>query len=613
MSSVHEIVRKAEHNYIYGVVKHGKYINWSMYDTLQRIDAYLNSVHTTGDTDALGREKPFFNIVTAATNIWYRSTDIDRKNIRILPSKSESTFIADIATIHLQRWMDKNRFGVFLNQWGRALARYGSAIVKFVEQDGELIPSVISWNRFIADPTDFDAIPRIEKFYKTPEQLRKMKNYDKNAVDQLINAVNTRKNLNKEQVDNQADFIELYEVHGELPEYFLEDDPQAPDNSSDIKYRQQMHVISFVESNVKGEYDDFCLYKGKEKKDPYLLTHLIEEDGRTLGIGAVEYLFDAQWMQNHSIKQWKDQIDLASKLIFQTSDSNFIGRNVLTAIETGDIMITAPNKPLTMLNNAGHDISSIQAFTQAWQMNGQQLTSTPDALRGITPVSGTPYSTTSLLSQNANSLFEIMTENKGLAVEDMLRNFVIDFLKRGLDTTDEIMASISDQGIQQIDTHYIKNQAIKLVNKKIIDRLLNEGEPTTPDQQSIMTGLTENSIKQSLDTTGNNRFFKPSDINNKTWQDIFSDFEWENLVVEVTNENKDKAAVVQTLSTIFQVLAQTDPARAKLVYDKLLTETGVVSPIELSQLPAPSPLQPQTSTGVGGGGQGLLFNNQSNG
>ena len=64
----------------------------------------------------------------------------------------------------------------------------------------------------------------------------------------------------------------------------------------------------------------------------------------------------------HSQKLIKDQLDLASKLIFQTSDGNFAGRNALTAIESGDILIHAINEPITQANNASHDITSLQNF-----------------------------------------------------------------------------------------------------------------------------------------------------------------------------------------------------------------------------------------------------------
>jgi len=310
LESIHEIVRAAESNYLQGNTKLGKYVSWSMHDTIERIDAYLNSKHTSGEEDSLGRPKPFFNIVSAAVNIWYRATDIDRKDIKFVPTKDSSVVLAFVANVLLQNWMDKNRFGQFLNLWGRSLARYGSTVVKFVEKDGTLVPTVIPWNRIIADPVQYDAVPRIEKFYATPAQLRKNELYDQDQVDALITAIHSRKTLDGAQKDNMSDFIELYEVHGELDTRLLEEDPDLSIQDKDIKYRQQMHVISFVAGEKKDEHDDFCLYKGKEKKDPYMITHLIEEDGRTLSIGAVEYLFDAQWMQNHTAKNMKDTLDI---------------------------------------------------------------------------------------------------------------------------------------------------------------------------------------------------------------------------------------------------------------------------------------------------------------
>lgn len=597
--SIHQIVRDAERNYVEGTTKLGKYIDWSMYDTIETIDAYTNSKHTSGATDSLGREKPFFNIVTAAVNIWYRATDLDRKNIKILPDKSTSTVAAFLATIHLQRWMDKSRFGVFLNQWGRTLAKYGSAVVKFVEKDGELIPSVIPWNRFIADPVDFDALPRIEKFYKTASQLRKMTEYDKAAVDNLIKANQTRKTLEGFNQDNEDHFIELYEIHGDLPEHFLEDDYEAPNEDRKIKYRQQMHVISFV-LDKNGEYQDFTLYKGKEKRDPYMITHLIEEDGRTLAIGAVEYLFDAQWMQNHTMKQWKDQLDLASRLIFQTADANFLGRNVLTAIETGDIMVHEPNKPLSQVNNQGHDITNLQAFSSQWKVLGNELVGISEAMLGQAPKSGTAWRQTEALLNENYSLFNVMTQSKELAIEDMLRIHVIPHIKTKLDTKEEIVATLDDAGITQIDSMYVPREAIRRFNQEFVDAVLNERAVPSPFME--VGPMIENQVKQELAPLGNQRFFKPDELDQKSWKEILKDLEW-NVRVEAGNENKDKTNTLTTLTTIFKTLAQVNPEKADMVLNKILTETSVVSPLELSTSPKTQPTaSPPT---VGGAGQAL--------
>ncbi len=587
--SIQSLVREAEENYIQGTSKLGKYVDFSMYDTIETIDAYLSSKHITGSEDALGREKPFFNIVTASTNIWYRATDLDRKHIKIMPDSVTSVPLAFLGTVMLQRWMDKNRFGTFLNQWGRTLAKYGSAVVKFVERDGNLEPSVIAWNRFIADPIDFDAIPHIEKFYVTEAQLKKMgrdRGYNEEKIKEFCEAETTRKTLEGFQQDNENDFIEIYEVHCDMSlKDYKEAEGKNVKDGDEEEYFQQMHVVCFTK--VNGEYKDFTLFCGREKKDPYMLTHLIKEDGRTLSIGSVEYLFDAQWMQNHSIKQWKDQLDLSSKLIFQTADKNFVGRNVLSAIENGDIMIHEPGNPLTLINNQGHDITNVQAFMGQWRVLSQEISNTPDVTRGITQAQPVTFGLGQIMNENSNSLFELMIENKALALEDMLKEFVLPHLKTKLNTTDEVMAVFDDNGIAELDALYIPREAAKRYNDQKIQAFLEtdfEGDLEGNMEQVPEVGQIQNDVKNEMNQQGNKRFFSVEDV---SWKEALSDLKWDNVKVEITTENKDKAAVLTSLTTIFQTLAQTDPAKANLVLNAIMTETGAISPLQLSSTASP--------------------------
>lgn len=580
-SDICELVRRLEQDYVNGTTTISKYVEFSQYENIEKIDAYLNSRHVSGGVDSMGREKPFFNIVTGATNIWYRATDIDRKNIRIKATKRDQHVAAFLATIHLQDFMRREGFGAFLNDWGRSLARYGSSVVKFVEKGGRLIPSVIPWNRLISDPVDFENNPKIEKLYMTPAQLRKNKAYDQDVVKELIDAVQARETLDGQRKDTRNDYIELYEVHGELE---LEN---LTGKEGDEEYVQQMHVVSFVKGE-DGEYQNFTLLKGREARDPYMITHLIKEDGRSQGIGAVEHLFEAQWMVNHTAKSIKDQLDLASKLIYQTADSNFVGMNVLSAIDNGTILVhSAESQGLTQINNGSHDITSLQNFGSQWQMLAKEITSTPDAISGNTMPSGTAYRQVAILNQESHSLFEIMTENKGLAIEEMMRKFVIPFLKKKMDTTDEISATLDAHGIAQLDSMYVGSEAVRRHNAKVAYEALN-GLPVT----GLDIGAEKQKVQEELSSFGNQRFIKPSKIPTVTWKEVLKDLEWE-VEVEVTNEQSDKEAVLTTLTTVMQTIAGNpsvlqDP-NMKMIFNKILEATGQVSAIELSQQPS----QPQ--------------------
>lgn len=588
--TIGQLVRDAESNYVNGTTQISDFVSFNLKDNVNQIDAYLNSKHISGDTDSQNREKPFFNICTAAVNIWFRATDIDRKNIRIKATKAGDYILAFLASIHLQEFMRRSGFGVFLNEWGRTLAKYGSAVVKFIEKDGELYPEVIPWNRLICDPVDFDNDIKVEKLYFTPAQLKKNKSYDKEMVGSLLeNAKSVRRNLGFGMPkDSKADYIEIYEIHGELPLSYLTDE----EDDEEI-YAQQMHIISFRAN--KKSFDDYTLYRGRESKDPYMITHLIKEDGRTQSIGAVEHLFEAQWMVNHTMKTIKDQLDHASKIIHQTSDGSFVGRNVLTNIENGDILIHAVNQPLTEVNNTSHDITALQNQATTWKSLGNEINGIAESMI-MQAKSGTAWRQTQAELAEAHSLFELMTENKGLHIEEMMRKYVIPFLKKKMDTTEEISATLESHQIKQIDSMYVPNEAIRRSNKAIKESILKGEIPEPMDR-----GMMEQEIQKGLNQFGNQRFIKPSEIPTKTWKKVFSDLEWQ-VEVEVTNEQTDKQAVLDTLNTALQVVvnpAYASNPDAKMIVGKILEETSVLSPLELSMQSTPAvPVAGGSSVGL---------------
>lgn len=597
--TIANLVRKLEEEDKIGNTLISKYVRFSMRENLDKIDAYANSKHISGDKDYLGRDKPFFNIVTSAINIYYRATDIDRKNIKIKATKQSHVMLAHVMTILLDELMKKTSFGVWLNQWGKGLAKYGSIISKFVEVDGELISKVMPWSVMIVDPVDFYNNVKVEKIWLTPAQLRDRKGYDQEIVEDLIEQKQARETIEGEKKDNKDDYIELYEIHGELPEACLEDDPMDATDDQWKTYAQQMHVISYLTRQRGKGHDDYTLYKGKEAKDPYEITHLIEEDGRTQSIGAVENLFTAQWMTNHSMKMIKDQLDLASKIIFQTSDGNFEGQNVLSNIENGQILTYTEGKsPLSQIANNSSDISAIQSFGQQWKQLGMEINGINEAMT-TAPKSGTAWRQTEAALQEAHSLFELMTENKGLSLEGIIRKYFIPYLKKQMDTTDEIAAILDDQGIKKLDRMYVPSEASKRVNEEITEDILSKtpeklamGEIFTPEMQQERVTGEQDAIQNVLNSFGNQRFIKPSQIPDKTWKEALKDFEWE-VDVDITGENRDTQAVLTTLSNVFQTVAslggQPMPEEMKPIFNKILNLTGAISPLEI---PEPTP-QPQ--------------------
>lgn len=612
LNPVGALVREAKQNYTFGYTQKSQHVQDSLYDDVNRIEAYLNSKHTSGDQDSLGRDKPFFNICLAARNIWFRATDLDRKHM--LNIQDKNALLALIAKIYLQAWMDKNNFGQFLNNWGLNSAAYNESVVKFVEQDGELVATVVPWTRLICDPVDFVNNPKIEILELTPGQLRQKEGYDQEKVKELLDDLTTRKNFNGQNKDNKADYIRLYEVHGLLPKSYLTGKEEDEDT-----YVQQMHVITFTTTKKKGDIKDYTLISGREEKDPYMLTALLPEVDGSIGLnGAVKNLFDAQWMQNHSVKMIKDHVDLASKLIFATSDGNFTGQNALTSIETGDILIHAINQPITQLNNSSHDITQIQNFQNQWKVLANEINGISEAMLGQNPPSGSAWRQTQALLNESHSLFETMTENKGLAIEQMLRNYILPYIKRKLKNTKELVATLEANDIKKIDGRYVNNQATKAVNEAI-KKVVLSGGVVTPEEQAMATQMAQEKIKGGLDEMEAVRSFKPSEITDETWADLFEDMEWD-VHINITGEASNDENMIATLTTMLQVLGtpqgldalKNNPTFALLV-NRILSTTGQMNPIELEQsiqATRAMPTMNQTSpTPQGGAVGGEVLNN----
>ena len=581
-----ELVREAENNDQFGLTTLSKYVQISMREGIETTEAYIHSKHISGPTDYMGREKPFFDIVTAAVNIWFRATDIDRKNIVIRPTKEADVVNAYLATILLQQWMKKAEFGRFLNDWGLCLARHGSAVVEFIEKDGELHCSVLDWNNIIIDAVDFDANLKIKKLWLTPAQLKKNKNYDQEMVDELLDNLQPRENANKQTKDQKADYIQIYEVYGELPESYLTGKESDEDN-----YVEQMHVLTFqAKKDSKDEYDEYSLYSGKVAKCPLMITHLLKKDGQSYSGGAVKNSEQSQWMVNHNAKLIKDQLELASKIIFQTNDGNYVGKNALTSIENGDILMYAEGKnPITQLNNQPN-IAAMQSFMASWQSNAAQINGISEAMLGENPPSGSAWRQTQALLQESHSLFELMTENKGLFIIKMMTDYVIPFFKKQLNNSDEISAILESYQIKEIDSRYVPNEAMRRLNRIKKETILS-GKLYDPTNESADLQTAVSEIQSTL--KGNQRFIKPSDIDDSTWKEILKDLEWE-LDIDVTGEAKDTQGAMATLNTVLTTLASNpgilnDP-NIKMVFNKILMLAGGISPLEIqSNQPQPTP------------------------
>lgn len=92
--------------------------------------------------------------------------------------------------------------------------------------------------------------------------------------------------------------------------------------------------------------------------------------------------------------------------------------------------------------------------------------------------------------------------------------------------------------------------------------------------------------QEQMSPQGGQRFFKPSEISSKTWADTFKDLEWD-LECDITGEDAPDKDDLATLTTVLQTISNNprvlyDP-NAKLIFNKILSVAGGISPLEFAE------------------------------
>lgn len=615
MQSVAELAREQHTHYTSGAaLPISKYVTYDMYDIICTIHAYLNNTPLSGKTDDLGRDRPFPNIVTSLRNIYFRATDVDTRNIKPRAATSKEVIPAILAKHFLRDYMRRENFAQFLNKWGLKKAGYGSASIKAVENTTGLHLSVVDWLRHVCDPIQYEPNMKTDVLELSPGQLRKRvktHGYDARKVEELIadNEGDTRETLDGQTQGTRAGYIKVFETHylGTVEQLKEAKGEEVAEGDSE-KFVQQMQVFSTVEeigSDGKKDKKDHVLLAVEEEEDPYMLTHLIEEDGRTLARGPVENNFDNQWMMIHSFKMQKDALDLASLLILITSDPFFAGMNVVESVESGDVFVhTTGNLPLHQVQMGKPDLAGIGAFAVSWKTLAAETAGVSEAMLGAMPPAGTSGTQLDSLLRENYSLFQTIMENAGIDINKLMRWKILPYIKKKyLSNADEIAMALDEEDVTTIDAVYLTDAAIRKTNDDMLGEIeksldaIGNGQVPKPIEMGGMLQRNIEEMQRGAQLMGNTRSFKPSELSQATWDEILKDFKWD-MDIDTTGETEDvqtvMAAYSQALNAVMSPnFAQNEPAKAFV--GGMLDIAGAMNPLRFkalvgkSVMPSPAP------------------------
>jgi hypothetical protein len=531
---------------------------------IKTIEFYRNSKYLNGQKDELGRDKPFMQVLNGICDVENAAKDTDTKDIQITSDDANHYLESWLLSKDIYVWMKETNFAKTLNDMRDTHTVYGSLLVKKVLKDGELTLELPEWKNTLTDQVNIIKGAIIETHWMTASEVAKMSEW-KN-VDAVI------EKLSK---GGSSKRLPVYEVRGEFTKATYKDAMGEKYSKNDEKeFSYQLYYIAGnpVESGTKDSFETYeVLYCEDNTERVYKYLARKPKAGRDFGVGVFEEGEEAQVWTNDAVLKQARAMEYTTKVIGQSASKKLKGRNLLTETDDGTILETEVDKPITALNLLpSGGLQQYNALITQWYDNLQKQTSAYSAQRGDTPPSGTPFRLQATVLQQSNNVFKTLQQEMGIFITEIIEDWVMPYLASRLNREHILAYDFSPEELKEIDDKFTAKEA----NQRAINQIL-EGKMVTQEEYDGWIENYDEFIKQ----TKSQRFIQ-----------IPKDF-YKNLkvkvTVNVTGEQRNKAATLESLNNILVTYASnpalsTDPVASQLL-TKIIELSGAgISPINIT-------------------------------
>jgi len=546
----------------------------NQYEVIKRAVLYPNAIYENGQEDSLGKRKPFHEIFSRLLNKQRTAEEIDTKNIEFKATRPTHYAKEFLMTLANRDWMNRANFALTLNEMTETRGRFGGVLVKKIEDEDMLNIEVVDWVNSVTEPADIINGAIIIRKEFTPADLLKTKEENgwglgqfegsiENAIEEL-SRFNQANNEKAENRDTMTEFIEVFETHGTFPKDYIESEDSEINEDDKYKYSRQTHITVRC-----GEYKGI-LFQADEVENLFMYLPYVKIPRCSLGAGIVETGTEAQIWINDAKKKEKDAMDFAGKVFIQTADTQHKGKNVFKNMETGTVLNHAPGKPFTGLNVTPGAIEMFQQLVDSWYKQVNDATSTQDSNTGANMPANTPFRLVALQNQEANSIFELRTEEMGIFIGEMYKKWVIPYLKKMISKKEYLSTKLTSEELQKVVKDYAEKVAEIEVNNKILDGYYDKEKPEV--RWAVISNDILERTNEVLAMVG-----KGSSKYVKFVQDFLDDIEFDINVI-ITDEQKAKAVYLESILSILNTLVQhpeiNDNPRAKKLFDEIMDTAG---------------------------------------
>lgn len=578
--------------------------NWSMTDHIKTSFLYKNSQLLTGKNDF----KPVKNITRPILNLQYRAEDIDVKDVLLYADDKNKYHLSFLVKkYHDDVFVQEYDLDSYFDELNESRVDFGAGLSKSLNKP---CPEVVPLQSIaFCDQTDMLSGPIGIKHYYSPDQLLDMgKRGWGNKANGATSTLKKLIELSKEEKrDNNTDgakaqtpgrYIEIYEVHGNLPKRFAD----KTDDSEE--YETRLFIVAFYQNTTGDGSTGVILYTAPEAESPFKIIKRDPVFGRALGFGGAEELFEPQVWVNYDMIRMQAMLDAASKTILSSTDPAVAQRNNVRDMDNLEIVELAPDRELKQVDTFPRNLRLFDNSVQQWEAHAQQMGAANDALMGKPPTSGTPFKLQELVTQEGQSLHDYRRGKFAKHLEEVYRDWIIPHIEKKICEGATFLSELSLDELKYVTDSVVTCEMEKMKKDYVLS---HGGMAMLPEEEAML----EQKIRMEFKKKGTKHFIEV----------LKGEFKGVSLGVKINIAGKQRnlGKAADTLSNIFrqafaspQGFAMTMQIPGMAAAFNSMLEYAGISPVDFSnvdqlKVPAqsgapqsaqegqgqPSPIQPQ--------------------
>ena len=535
-NSIYDYITEQEANYKRPIALSDSW-NWSMHDHIKTSFLYNNSQLLTGKDDF----KPVKNITRPILNLQHRAEDIEMKDVSIYvddPSKFHLSFL--VKKYHDDVFVLENDIDTYFDELNVSRIDFGGGLSKQLNKPR---PEVVPLQSIaFCDQTDMLSGPIGIKHFFSPDQLLDMAEFgwgeEQNgatiSLQGLIELSREEKKADQATTKTPGRYIEIYEVHGNLPAKF------ANEYDTSGKYETRLFICAFYQKKNSDEKEGVILYTAPEKKSPFKLIKRDPVFGRALGFGGAEELFEAQVWTNYDMIRIQAMLDAASKTILKATGQNsatITQRQKVRDMDNLEVIDVGEGGDLSQVDTFPRNMQLFDNSVDKWEMHAKDMGGAQDPIMGKTPPAGTPFASLAEQVRQGMGLHEYRQGQFARHIEEIYTDWIIPHIQRKITQGFRFLSTLNLDELQFVSERLVNNLAEEKVKEVVFS-----GGMVTKEDREMFKDLARKEIQKK-----GNKFFLEA---------LKAEFRNTPLAVKVSvaGKSKDLAKMTEKLTNIFSTV-----------------------------------------------------------